>query len=344
MLLVNAQEAEVAFSYIHLKQGDLYIGKVISQNDTAIVVDEINIGRITLIRKKVLKVDDVLSGTRVAITMLNNTQYTGYIMKMEGSSCIVKPETGSDFKVDVGQISEIKRAPSERIFASNPNATRYFFAPSAITLEKGAGYYQNAYLLSNSVNFGLTDRFTLGGGVIIPLLFYITPKISVKVSKNLYLAGGCIAGTTIIPDAIISGGIPFGLVTYGNEENNVTVGVGYGLLWNEGKFNQTNYPITTLNGMVRISNRIQLVSENWVIPFMRTVEHPIGEPYYDLNGNLVEPEYWEEQKLGWNLVASAGMRIIVGKRSSVDFSPLLITGYGITDALVIPYLDYVYKF
>lgn len=61
------------------------------------------------------------------------------------------------------EIKEVSFNDKGQVWFRNPNATRYLFAPSAIPLKKGEGYYQNFYILGNAVNYGITDNFSLGG-------------------------------------------------------------------------------------------------------------------------------------------------------------------------------------
>jgi hypothetical protein len=44
----------------------------------------------------------------------------------------------------------------------NAHANRQFMTPTAFSLPKGEGYYKNTDLLLNSVNYGVTDRFSIG--------------------------------------------------------------------------------------------------------------------------------------------------------------------------------------
>jgi hypothetical protein len=46
----------------------------------------------------------------------------------------------------------------------NPHSTRLLFSSTAFPLEKGTGYYSNAWLFMHTFAIGLSDRFTLGGG------------------------------------------------------------------------------------------------------------------------------------------------------------------------------------
>lgn len=223
---------------------------------------------------------------------------------------------------------------------ANPNATRYLFAPSAIPLRKKEGYYQNAYLLANSVNVGLTNTITIGGGVVIPVLFYVTPKISFKARKNLYLGAGVLFTQSFISEIELSAGIGYGLITIGNQEHNFTIGAGYGFSKYDKKYKSTPMPIVTLNGMTRIGKKLSLITENWLIPRggyneERDTIYPGGMPG-------VETIY--VNKNFYSAAASLGIRIMPGIKTSIDFSVVGLQTNPNSTNLFIPYLDFVYKF
>lgn len=318
-----AQEDQPLFTIVYLKSGDVLSGQVTIANDSTLVMEEWRLGSVTLQQKDINRIQPVLRNTKVTMTLGDNTRYSGRLLRIEGEVFILDTELAGEIAISRQEIRDIELATVKEEVIFNPNATRYFFAPSAIPVEQRHGYYQNAYLLSNSVNFGITENFTLGGGVVIPILFYVTPKLGYQVRENLYLGAGLIAASTFIPDAAVRGGIPYGLVTYGTDETNVTIGSGYGMLWDDnGDFQHTHYPITTVNGMVRLSNRVQLVTENWIIPTK-----------YDKDGREVTELY---------MALSAGLRVMISPNSTVDFAPVYL--YGVENAPLIPYLDFVYRF
>ena len=199
----------------------------------------------------------------------------------------------------------------------NPNATRYLFGPSAIPIEKGAGYYQNVYVVLQSFNYGLTKNISIGAGfdVITPFVrdvppfFFITPKASFQVAEKVHLGGGLLYANTAAFE--LSGfGIGYGIFTYGTVENNITAGLGWGYI--EGEI--TNGPIITVSGMARVSRRLGLVSENWIVPV---------DGYYG--------------------VFSYGLRFM-SEKITVDFA--FINNPDIFSEIVIgiPYVDFVIKF
>jgi len=55
------------------------------------------------------------------------------------------------------------------LWAENPHATRLIFGPTAIPLRKGEGYFSDFWIFLISSAVGVTDRFTIGGGMsLIP--------------------------------------------------------------------------------------------------------------------------------------------------------------------------------
>lgn len=198
----------------------------------------------------------------------------------------------------------------------NPNATRYLFAPSAYSLRKGEAYYQNTYLVLNSFNYGITDRFTIGAGFELlstfsgEPIFFITPKYTFPISEKWNAGVGVLYANAAIED--FSGlGIGYGIVTYGNRDNNVTLGVGFGYVDDA----VSGEPVVNLSGMKRIGRKVALVSENWFVP---------AEDYYG--------------------VYSYGLRFM-GERITVDFA--FLNNPDIASEVIfigVPYVDFVIKF
>lgn len=196
----------------------------------------------------------------------------------------------------------------------NPHHTRYLFGPSAFNLKTGEGYYQNIYGVVNSVNFGINDNFSIGGGTELISLFNgnpffgIFPKIgNIKLGKNV--TGGL--GTLMVVGERGFGGIGYGLVTFGDEDRNFTLGAGGAF----GSGEISPQPILTFSGMYRVSRNIALISENWAV----------------VSDGIVP-------------VFSYGIRFF-GEKISVDVA--FINNGDILQEISpigIPFLDFVYKF
>lgn len=328
-----------------LKDGTKIWGTLYKEGKNELLVFDFNLGEINITKKDISNVERQKVENAVIIETINNSSYFGFIIGATPKTLLIKTALLGKLEIQSNTILKISFSDSyvnrrgENLF-SNPNATRYFFAPSAIPLKKKEGYFQNAYLLANSVSIGVTNKLTIGGGVVIPLLFYVTPKISYQVKKKLYLGAGILFTQSFITDFHLSAGIGYGLVTAGNSENNATLGCGYGFSKLDSTYKATKMPIITLNGMTRIGKRLSLVTENWLIP--RT-SYGVDQTFYDPNGNPYV-ETVQIKKDFYSLVGSLGLRLMPGVKTSVDFSIVGIRVNPKDTYMFLPYLDFVYKF
>ncbi|WP_461491208.1 hypothetical protein [Pontibacter sp. HJ8] len=215
------------------------------------------------------------------------------------------------------RIVDDSRMRNGEYWFENPNATRYLFSPSAFSLKKGEAYYQNTYLVLNSFNIGITDNITMGGGIELISTFtgnpafYLTPKATFQISEKWRAGGGILYANAIGVDEDFSGlGVGYGIATYGNRDNNATLGIGYGFV--DGEI--SSKPVITLSGMKRASRRIAFVTENWFVP---------ADGYYG--------------------VLSYGIRFM-GERITVDLAFLNNREIASEIAIGVPYVDFVINF
>ena len=140
------------------------------------------------------------------------------------------------------------------------NGTRLFVAPTARNLRKGEGYVQDIDILFVGINYGISDNVSVGLLAPLPIpgvgFFALTPKVSFNVNEQLHVGGGALYG---FADGG-NGGVAYGLATYGSADNNVTLGLGYGV----SNFNVGSSPVVVLGGMTRISRRFSLLNESYV--------------------------------------------------------------------------------
>ncbi len=210
----------------------------------------------------------------------------------------------------------------------NPNITRLFFAPTTRMLKQGKGYFADYYLFFPGFAYGLTDRFTLGGGLsIFPTvdindqLFFIAPKFGLIQEKTFSLALGTLLvripryeDEEVSPDADFQeddpevAGILYGVTTFGQPDASLTAGLGYGFV--EG--NLADRPMVMIGGEKRLTRRTAFVTENWIFP---GIDQPL---------------------------ISYGIRFF-GKRLSVDLGLINVIGEGAIFPGV-PYIDFVVQF
>ncbi len=172
-------------------------------------------------------------------------------------------------KIYIKRIQDISSTPivDGDYWFFNSQASRYFFSPAGYGIEKGTGYYQNVWVFFNQVIYGVTDNFTLGGGLVPLFLFagaptplWVTAKVSQPLNDNKVSFGaGGLAGTIVGENT--SFGILYGISTIGTRDRNISLGMGWGFA--DGEF--ARYPTANVNFLYRFSSRGYLISENYYL-------------------------------------------------------------------------------
>jgi len=210
------------------------------------------------------------------MTMIDDNEFVGHILLETETSIQFKTATVGIITLQKDQIKRREQLLSNDmtnglLWAENRMAYRYFLRNSGYSLKQGEAVYQNAWILVNNFDFGLSDNFSLGVGILPLFLFgggttspvWITPKFTIPVeSDKVNLGVGALAGTTIGNEFDrVSFGFGFGNVTLGDKNKNITMGVGYGFA--DGEF--ATRPTFNLSGMLRTGKRSYLISENYII-------------------------------------------------------------------------------
>lgn len=172
-------------------------------------------------------------------------------------------------------IESLEELPPDRFrdgeyWFQNPQSTRYLFAPNALGIPKGEGYYQNTWIFFNNVNYGVSENFSVGGGTVPVFLFgadafpfWFLPKLSISTpQENLHLAGGAVLGGVLGAGDGGGAGLLYGSATVGDRDHNATVGLGYG--YADGGL--ADRPAINISGMTRVGRTTYLVSENYFFP------------------------------------------------------------------------------
>jgi hypothetical protein len=263
------------------------------------------------------------SAVRHVIKLRDGSTLIGLVASVTADSIRLRMVQG-EMNLARSGITEVRQVPASAMrngeyWFENPHSTRLLFSSTAFPLEKGSGYYSNAWLFMHAFAIGLTDRFTLGGGgTTIPgislsdNLFYLLPKYTILRSERTNVALGALMGffpfNSDANDEVTSAGLLYLVGTTGNRESNVSVG----LAWGYADDDITDRPGFMVGGQGRISRRFSLISENWFIPI----------------GGQTEG------------VLSYGLRFL-GENLSVDLAWLSVLGSG---DISVPWLGFAYRF
>ncbi len=259
--------------------------------------------------------------------------YIQILTTQDGSTLIGRiveiGKTEIQFETDLGKVTipilkikEIKETPVStikegKIWFSNPNATRLFFAPTGRTLKKENSYFADYYLFFPMLAYGVTDNITIAGGASlfpgtgVTQLLYFMPKVGLISRDNFSLSTGILVvkppnfGDEETPFV----GIIYGVGTLGSTNLSLTTGLGWGFVDTD----IADKPMVMIGGEARTARNMALVTENWMIP-------GVDWPFF-----------------------SFGIRFF-GEKISVDLA--LVTWISDGDIFFpgIPYVDFVYNF
>jgi hypothetical protein len=174
----------------------------------------------------------------------------------------------------IRQIKEIEksRIKNGKHWFPDPNRSRLFLWPTGRTLEKGQGYFGDIYLFLPSVAFGVTNNFSIEGGLSLfpgvdmdKQLTYLVPKLGFKLAPGVDASVAAIVfrvPAVFENDNSVTVGLLCGTGTIGSEDYNLSMGLGYGFA--DGRW--ADKPAVMIGGELRIARRLALMSENWMSP------------------------------------------------------------------------------
>jgi hypothetical protein len=269
---------------------------------------------------------DSMQAEIIRLELKDGSSLIGHLLWEDETIINIKTLSGIEIEVPVGQIEKREVVPGVAIegqfWPDDPNSTRLLFAPTGRALKAGQGYFAVYEIFFPFVAVGITDYFTLAGGMtLVPgaknQLFYLAPKITPVQLKELDLSAGVLYIS--IPDGdnsddrdsdeVHAAGIVYGVSTYGNEKNALTFGLGYGFAGED----FAEKPVIVIGGELRASKSIKLITENWLIP---------GEKYH---------------------LISLGLRFF-GERLAADFALMKALGTDENGFPFAPWVGFAFNF
>jgi hypothetical protein len=169
---------------------------------------------------------------------------------------VLSPETSKNVSAGAGDTLISPTDPGQ-------HKTRYFFSPSSYNLEKGELYYNSLYFFVHDVQYGISNKFSIGmGTTIMGFPFYLTPKVTIPVNdKSAFSVGDMLMigtwGTNF------SGNLLYATYTRGGFYNNFTVGGGYLYLGDGEITNTTHSPVLNFAALLKVSGHIYFITENY---------------------------------------------------------------------------------
>jgi hypothetical protein len=215
------------------------------------------------------------TGEMVRVTAQDGNVFIGVVISENDKQITLRVEGVGEVMIEKSNIRSIQilgegEVKDGEYWYPNPHGTRYFFAPNAIGLKKGSGYYQNTWVFFNNANYGFTDNFSMGAGMVPVFLlgeavlpFWVLPKFSFPVSPDKFHVGvGALIGGVMGEDTDGSFGLLYGNTTLGDRDGNITLGMGYG--FGGGEVSDT--PLINISGLYRSGRSMQWLAELYILP------------------------------------------------------------------------------
>ena len=246
------------------------------------------------------------------LVLKDGSRAYGTIERQTDDEVVLRTQGGATVTARRQEIASLRlvegRVERGEFIRKDLHRTRLFFAPTGRSLDRGEVSFGVFQFVAPFVQVGVTDRISVGGGT--PLLFgidewnrpfWVTPKVQVVRTPRAQAAVGLLHVFDTDGD---SGGIAYGVGTFGDNDNALTAGAGLAYAGDD------RGGVVMFGGEGRVRRNLKVMTENYV---------------------------WK----GGDGLLSGGVRFL-GERLSADLA--LVVPLGIGDFIAFPVVNFVYVF
>jgi hypothetical protein len=226
------------------------------------------------------------------VTLEDGSVIVGRFVSETTEVLSLESKYGGQITIPLGDIVEREEVTAAELvlgaaWPTDKNYTRYLWSPTAFALQAKQGYCSDACLFLPSFAWGITDNFSVLGGITLipglPLgdqLIQLAGKFTIMEQRDLAVAAGVQYFGMNIEDYNIGFGFVFGTVTRGNYNNHISGSIGYGFAraGGDGK-SATEWmdrPLITVSAIRRYSKSIAFITENWLLPEIDIGDTPLS--------------------------------------------------------------------
>ncbi len=220
---------------------------------------------------------------QLRVTIEDGSVIIGRYVSETTEVLILESKYGGQITIPLGDIVKRETLTAAEVgtdatWPPDRNYTRYLWSPTAFALQAKQGYCSDACLFLPSFAWGITNNFSVLGGItLIPglpikdQLIQLAGKLTIMEQSNLAVAAGIqYFGMNIEDEFNVGFGFVFGTLTLGDHNNHFSGSIGYGFARagrdGESVFEWMDRPIITLCGIRRISKNMAIITENWLLP------------------------------------------------------------------------------
>ncbi len=231
---------------VTLKDGSALIGKIISSNSVEIKLQTIS-GIITINQSNIVSI----------VLKKNSIKYNNY-----------NQNYNQNYNSTNERFGNYEKPPSIEV------NHKYFWTNNYMGIKKNEFYFQNIWVLYNGLDYGISDNFSIGGGLLFAGIvgfvnIHFRSQVEVAENFNVGVAYNYFVATSIYNNFSLNSssekiGFLSGGFTYGNEKANISLGVGRFNSNEESLLNNKNELGFSVSGSVKISTNTSIVSDNLI--------------------------------------------------------------------------------
>ena len=202
------------------------------------------------------------------VVLKDGSSYTGFVIKDDARQILLRTNTVGEIYIPKENIKTIEEADKVgklkkgKYFGDEIYYTRYFFSPSAFSLDEGDANAYMPYGLYTQAQYGVSDNFDAGIGTSwIGTPLTVTLKYTMQLKPNLHFAIGGIGITSTYSQPYFGGGAGYGVLTSGTKASNISIGAGYGGFYSADSVGSTS------SGYLVMASAYKRLKPQWSVLF-----------------------------------------------------------------------------
>lgn len=282
---------------------------------------------------------EALLGTGISVRTAGGGSFQGTLIGVKDDRIEVLLSDGqilSIARTELTELLEVDDSAGSRSFYEDSASNRLIIMPTGFPMDQGEFQIADQEIIAVTGSYGINSWLSVWGGISVPgALFSL--RVSIQVGQSTGMSAGSFVGASWFDLGLGPLVLPYGVVSFGEDDNNITIGSGFMMTFNEG----FDIPgaVFAVGGKRTLTATTAIVTENWVVWTKRSSYNPTTE---------MSEENWTGVPL---VIAPAAAFRIVNNRLSWDIGavvPLIINGspgnYFLNDPVIpIPILSVTYR-
>jgi hypothetical protein len=277
--------------------GRVFVGRVVSMDDSKLQLDTFGglLLTIELSQIKAITEKDVSEFTDLRIETVKGEKLTGALVSfsatqvqlrliggavvtLQRSAVISMKPPGEPTRITASQAIDTRDprysgqalGGSDRAEIIPAHRTRYLYAPTAMPLREGEGYFSQKELFFSAAAFGVTDQLSMLVGSVLPAMMFggaegangiFAIKYAWKPKDKLHVA---IATEMLVLPGGEAAGLGGAIVTFGGYHDHLSLLASAPYSFNGNTFRSGPF-LFTIAGALRTGRRWALITENWLL-------------------------------------------------------------------------------